>query len=828
MKRLSYLLTLVIGLLALPAQAATLAATKTVAGSFSPGGVVTYIIVITNTGATPQGNNPGDEFVDNLPVQLSGATANATSGSVLVTGGFPPTVTWNGAIAAGASVTITISATISSSFPVGVPISNQGTVNFDSDDNGTNETAVQTDDPSVPGSADPTVFSTERKGAGAARPAATLLLPYFEVDPVSNFPAAASTPGAPLNTVLTVGNANATATLTRVTVWTDYGIPTLSFHLYFTGYDTETIDLRQLFDGVLPRSADAAEDPFDNISNKGPLSQDINFGSCANIHNGTRLPPADIVGLRRAHSGLSSSLFGNQCVSRNHGNGILRGYITIDTVNNCNDALLPNDSGYEALLTNQNHLWGSYSITDSVNNYSDSGNLAHIMSSATPGTPTFYRRFNNDTTRDGLGSVWGARYLNGGMFDGGTVLRVWREPRLAPVPVSCTTPPVLTFLPARQVQLVAFDEQENPTVPGTATQVVHPFPLVTQQVKTNSAALPLSSPFGWLYLDLNHGPSNQVAQSYVSVAHGANGRFRVSNGAVMLQAGLGQNLPVGGAALRATKAVAGQFGPGGTVTYTVEITNEGATPQPNNPGAEFTDVLPPELTLVSATADSGTALATVATNTVTWNGTLGSATKKVIITITATVKPASVVGTVVSNQGNVACDSGGVNVPCGFTNDPLTQTNNDPTIFLVGGGNRALLNGTKTVTGSFLAGGIVTYTVVIRNNGTGTLLNAPGNEFFDFLPSSLAFQSASVTGGGTVTNAGNQVTWNGTLAVNAAVTLTIRAQINPAIPTGNTIGNQGSMSYDANGDGTVDTTNKRTDDPSTLAVGDATVFVVGP
>lgn len=827
MKRFSYLLTLVIGLLALPAQAATLAATKTVAGSFSPGGTVTYTIVITNTG-TAQGDNPGGEFVDNLPVQLSGATANATSGSVLVSGGFPPTVTWNGAIAAGASVTITISATISSSFPVGVQISNQGTVNFDSDGDGINETPVLTDDPSVPGAADPTVFSTERKGAGAARPSATLLLPYFEVDPVPNFPATASNPGAPLNTVLTVGNANPSATLTRVTVWTDYGIPTLSFHLYFTGYDTETIDLRQLFDGVLPRSASAGQDPFDNISNKGPLSQDINFATCTGVNNATRLPSADIVGLRRAHSGLSSSLFGNQCVSRNHGNGILRGYITIDTLAfTCDDALLPNDAGYEALLSNQNHLWGSYSITDSINNYSDSGNLVHIRGVAAPGTPTFYRRFNLDATREGLGSVWGARYLNGGMFDGGTVLRVWREPRLAPVPVSCTTP-VLTFLPARQVQLVAFDEQENPTVPGTATQVVHPFPLVSQQVKTNSAALPLSSPFGWLYLDLNHGVSNQVAQSYVSVAHGANGRFRVSNGAVMLQAGLGQNLPLGGAFLRATKAVAGQFGPGGTVTYTVEITNEGATPQPNNPGAEFTDVLPPQLTLVSATADSGTATATVATNTVTWNGTLGAQTKKVIITITATVKPASVVGTVVSNQGNVACDSGGVNVPCGFTNDPLTGTNNDPTIFLVGGGNRALLNGTKTVTGSFLAGGVVTYTVVIRNNGTGTLLNAAGNEFTDNLPSSLAFQSVTVTGGGTVANVGNQVTWNGTLAVNAAVTLTIRAQINPAIPTGNTIGNQGTMSYDANGDGTVDTTNKRTDDPSTLAVDDATVFTVGP
>jgi uncharacterized repeat protein (TIGR01451 family) len=660
-------------------------------------------------------------------------------------------------------------------------------------------------------------------GAGSARPAATLLLPYFEVDPVPNFPTAAGNPGAPLNTVLTVGNSNSTAVLARVTVWTDYGVPTLSFHLYFTGYDTETIDLRQLFDGVLPRSADAGDDPFDNISNKGPLSQDINFASCTGINNAIRLPSTDIVGLRRAHSGLSSSLFGNQCVSRNHGNGILRGYITIDAVNSCNDALLPNDSGYEALLTNQNYLWGSYSVTDSPNNYSDSGNLAHIRHSAAPGTPTFYRRFNNDTTREGLGSVWGARYLNGGVFDGGTVLRVWREPRLAPVPVSCTTP-VLTFLPGRQAQIVAFDEQENPIVPG-GTQFSQPFPLVTQQVKADGAALPLASPFGWLYLNLNYSAA-VAAQSYVSVAHGANGRFRVSNGAVMIQAGPSPTLPLG-ASLRATKAVTGQFTVGGTVTYTVEIENQGAAPQPNNPGAEFTDVLPAQLTLVSATATNGTATATVATNTVTWNGALGLENRSVSITITATVN-ANPIGTVVSNQGTVSFDgdANGTNESSGPTNDPITGQNNDPTVFLVGGGTRALLNGTKTVTGSFLAGGVVTYTVVIKNAGTGTLLNAAGiDEFIDNVPQ--IFQSVTATSG-TATNVGNSVRWNGTLAPNATVTLTIRAQINPIVPTGAKIANQGSMPYDANGDGTVDTFNKRTDNPNTLDVDDATVFTVGP
>ena len=48
------------------------------------------------------------------------------------------------------------------------------------------------------------------------------------------------------------------------------------------------------------------------------------------------------------------------------------------------------------------------------------------------------------------------------------------------------------------------------------------------------------------------------------------------------------------------------------MTYTVTLTNNGTDAQADNAGHEFTDVLPAGLTLVSATATSGTAAATVA------------------------------------------------------------------------------------------------------------------------------------------------------------------------------------------------------------------------
>lgn len=136
-----------------------------------------------------------------------------------------------------------------------------------------------------------------------------------------------------------------------------------------------------------------------------------------------------------------------------------------------------------------------------------------------------------------------------------------------------------------------------------------------------------------------------------------------------------------------TKTVSGNFTPGGSITYTVVLTNTGGTAQGDNPGAEFTDVLPASLTLVNATATSGTATPNVGTNTVTWNGGI-AAGGSVTITITATIKAGTAPGTVVSNQGAIAydADGNGTNEASGVTDNPATQTPGDPTNFTVAGG----------------------------------------------------------------------------------------------------------------------------------------------
>ena len=50
-----------------------------------------------------------------------------------------------------------------------------------------------------------------------------------------------------------------------------------------------------------------------------------------------------------------------------------------------------------------------------------------------------------------------------------------------------------------------------------------------------------------------------------------------------------------GAVVTGTKTVSGTFTAGGTVTYTVTLTNTGGGAQADNPGNEFTDVLPASL-----------------------------------------------------------------------------------------------------------------------------------------------------------------------------------------------------------------------------------------
>ncbi len=79
----------------------------------------------------------------------------------------------------------------------------------------------------------------------APDPAATLLLPYLEVD---------------LNdrtrtTLFSLGNLSADPVVAHVVFWTNASVPTLAFDIYLTDYDVECVDLATIFhDGQFPQS----------------------------------------------------------------------------------------------------------------------------------------------------------------------------------------------------------------------------------------------------------------------------------------------------------------------------------------------------------------------------------------------------------------------------------------------------------------------------------------------------------------------------------------------------------------------------------------------
>lgn len=416
-------------------------------------------------------------------------------------------------------------------------------------------------------------FATEARAQGIPptpnRPGSTLLLPYFEVD--------LENPSG-LTTLFSINNASATAILTHVTLWSDMGVPVFAFNMYLTGYDMQTINLRDILTGKAPRTASAGQDPGDQISPKGILSQDINFASCTGqIPSNSTIPALYTTYMQAALTGKPSTFHGGRCVARNLSTpNLARGYVTVDTVNNCT-LRLPGEPGYflpggSGDVTNQNVLWGDYQYIDVTQDLAYGDALVTIQSApgvgvgysnptdpqtTTPGEYTFYGRLVNWTAADNrfpLSTRFMTRYVGPKDFKTpekarrrpflppATELVVWRDPKVTPNSFNCASTPA--WYPLSQEQIIAFDEQEHLEVPTFATP---PFAAATQRVTLATSAFPVTAGSGFVYLNLNtivpsspNPPEDPAAaQAWVSVLQrvqqGPNGgRFDVGYRAIRL------------------------------------------------------------------------------------------------------------------------------------------------------------------------------------------------------------------------------------------------------------------------------------------------------
>lgn len=348
-------------------------------------------------------------------------------------------------------------------------------------------------------------------GTVDAAPGASLLLPYFEVD-------LANPMG--VRTALAVRNASPAPVLARVVLWTDLSVPTLGFHLYLPGFGSRIVDLREIFyTGWLPASGPA------------PLP------GCAEHLPPAPLSPSSLAALGAAHTGTSSQLFGGLCAGASHGDGVARGYVTVDGMTRCTGAL-PGQPGYfgaDGAAGFDNVLWGEHTLVEPADNLAHGDTLVHLQASttdpltATTGRPTFYGRHVAWTAadrRETLPQLWGASSLRGGVFNEGSRLLVWRDSGQIHQPFACASTP--GSFPLDQGVSLHFDEQGRDVL----------VPRFALGLETQKRAVDWEGPFfGWISLNLEAMSETSIPppqQSFVTSFERAEVRFGLSIPGVQL------------------------------------------------------------------------------------------------------------------------------------------------------------------------------------------------------------------------------------------------------------------------------------------------------
>lgn len=228
---------------------------------------------------------------------------------------------------------------------------------------------------------------------------------------------------------------------------------------------------------------------------------------------------------------------------------------------------------------------------------------------------------------------------------------------------------------------------------------------------------------------------------------------------------------------------------GSNLTYTITVNNNGPDPAAN---ASWSDTLPSGTTFVSISNVGGwscTAPDAGDNGTVSCSNAsfpVGSA----VFTLTVAVAPTVAAGSVLTNSATVTSST--------FDSNTSNQTGTAMTTVR----SPATLTGNKFVSGGTTPGSSMSYLIILSNSSGSNQQDNPGDEFTDVLSSDLTLVSADASGGTATANIGtNTVTWNGVVPGGDSITITITATIKPGT-TGHTISNTGSISYDADGNGT--------------------------
>jgi hypothetical protein len=372
-------------------------------------------------------------------------------------------------------------------------------------------------------------------------PAASLLLPYFEVG-------LGSDRATQQTTLFTITNVSRFPQIAHVVVWTDWSFAVLDFDIFLTGYDVQSINLYDILtSGVvaLGTPSGTTSTPTSVQSPRGILSTLTNpnfaagaVANCAVLPG--NLPPGLVADVRTAlTTGSYPSGCGATRVGGTHANAV--GYITIDVMANCTVSF-PGDPSWYTNLLYDNVLIGDYQQVNpnaATGNYAGGNPMVHLRAvpeggpalsvAATPIPPTnlpytFYDRYTrlvpvarNADRRQPLPALFAARYIQGGAGGFNTNYKIWREGVDINSPTTCSTKVQNSLLAIADI--VRFDEHENPNTftggiicsPCAPSAVSLP---ETSSTNTSSLSFPTGPTSadlaGWMYLNLNNGGDSLV------------------------------------------------------------------------------------------------------------------------------------------------------------------------------------------------------------------------------------------------------------------------------------------------------------------------------
>lgn len=313
-------------------------------------------------------------------------------------------------------------------------------------------------------------------------PASSLLFPFVQYDYEGGDQGS--------TTLFAITNVSADAQIVHITVWTDYSIAILDFNLTLTGYDVQTINIRDILDhGVLPSADNRAnewEDGTGNGNAGGSPWDDGPFSTYNELWSGALDPWFASVGLMDPYSTAGLDCDPATWVSspinyRAENNGVIPEltlgvfegylnasqtattgyracnswstsvtfpegtwftnqeprpawmYITADVVGSCNKDLPDGDAANyfnsASGVALANVLMGDMLYLDTENNYSEAFNAVHLEAFPFYRNVSFYYRYHDGSAnsyREPLPTAWGFRYMVDEAAQADTWIRAWK------------------------------------------------------------------------------------------------------------------------------------------------------------------------------------------------------------------------------------------------------------------------------------------------------------------------------------------------------------------------------------------------------------------